>query len=381
MPPKPQITTVASRRVVKPCALSCGCRPPISGAHRCPICARTARCRCRAAARVRASACSATVRSCSERPLVSSTPSGEARLEHGARACREVLDPPQPRQPPRGVGELLAAVRPDDERLRVDVLIGHGLGDAIADRRRGRRTAARPGRAGSCPGRGSSRRLLRGGVIVGLEASAAVRRRERFGGAMPSRHHRADPGPPRVVPRAVRAARRRGAPRPVRTSTRCAPCGSRWPRSWTCTPSPRRRSSTRSCCGAARRTRRRRRSTRSATTTRSATACTRPTRRPSARREWWAAVAQTREANDEHMAEEEREGIADFRAQRPDRPARVARPPVRPVLRASTRRRTAVNVADKDPQRYVDEVERDIAQARPSDGSLGIGSLKGRRQP
>ena len=33
--------------------------------------------------------------------------------------------------------------------------------------------------------------------------------------------------------------------------------------------------------------------------------------------EWWAAVAQTREANDEHMAEEEREGIADFRRNAP----------------------------------------------------------------
>lgn len=32
--------------------------------------------------------------------------------------------------------------------------------------------------------------------------------------------------------------------------------------------------------------------------------------------EWWAAVGRTRRANDEHMAEEEREGLADF----PDRP-------------------------------------------------------------
>ena len=39
-----------------------------------------------------------------------------------------------------------------------------------------------------------------------------------------------------------------------------------------------------------------------------------------------------------------------------------------------------MNVSDKDPERYVDDVERDIAQTRASDGSLGIGSLKGRRQ-
>ena len=96
--------------------------------------------------------------------------------------------------------------------------------------------------------------------------------------------------------------------------------------------------------------------------------------------QWWAAVLETRKANDEHMAEEEREGIPDFRRNAPT------------GLRESLGRRfarffeehettDAVNVADKDPQRYVDEVERDIAQARPSDGSLGIGSLKGRRQP
>src|SRR5215213_8558902 len=36
-------------------------------------------------------------------------------------------------------------------------------------------------------------------------------------------------------------------------------------------------------------------------------------RHPVAGEEWWAAVLATREANDEHMAEEERDGIADFR--------------------------------------------------------------------
>ena len=37
--------------------------------------------------------------------------------------------------------------------------------------------------------------------------------------------------------------------------------------------------------------------------------------------EWWAAVGRTRLANDDHMAEEEREGLADFRRQCTDRAA------------------------------------------------------------
>ena len=96
--------------------------------------------------------------------------------------------------------------------------------------------------------------------------------------------------------------------------------------------------------------------------------------------DWWAAVAQTREANDEHMAEEEREGIPDFRR---NAPTGLRESLGRQFARFFEEHETtdAVNVSDKDPQRYVDEVVRDIAQGRPSDGSLGIGSLKGRRQP
>ena len=33
--------------------------------------------------------------------------------------------------------------------------------------------------------------------------------------------------------------------------------------------------------------------------------------------QWWAAVGRTREANDDHMGEEEREGLADFRRSAP----------------------------------------------------------------
>ena len=95
--------------------------------------------------------------------------------------------------------------------------------------------------------------------------------------------------------------------------------------------------------------------------------------------QWWAAVAQAREANDEHMAEEEREGIADFRA---NAPAALRAALGRQFARFFEQHPTtdAVDTSDKDPERYVDDIERDIAQTRSGDGSLGIGSLKGRRQ-
>ena len=95
--------------------------------------------------------------------------------------------------------------------------------------------------------------------------------------------------------------------------------------------------------------------------------------------EWWAAVSAAREANDEHMAEEEREGIADFRA---NAPAGLREALGRQFARFFEQHPTTdgVNVSDKNPERYVDTIEREIAQTRTGDGSLGIGSLKGQRQ-
>ncbi|KAF0960996.1 hemerythrin domain-containing protein [Rhodococcus sp. T7] len=91
--------------------------------------------------------------------------------------------------------------------------------------------------------------------------------------------------------------------------------------------------------------------------------------------EWWAAVGRTRRANDEHMAEEEREGLADFRTAPDD-------------LRESLGRRFAeyflvhrtlseVDTSDKDPKEYVREIEEDLDED-DNPGSLRIGSLKGR---
>jgi hypothetical protein len=100
-------------------------------------------------------------------------------------------------------------------------------------------------------------------------------------------------------------------------------------------------------------------------------------RHPVGSEEWWAGVHATRLANDEHLAEEEREGLADFR-----RTADAA-------LRESLGRRFAefkaghpgrehVDTRDKDPRRYVETVERELGlnRNRPADGSLGIGGLR-----
>ena len=86
---------------------------------------------------------------------------------------------------------------------------------------------------------------------------------------------------------------------------------------------------------------------------------------------WWAAVGQARAANDEHMAEEEREGLTDFRRQaslqlRHDLAVRFAA--------FEARHFAGVPAVDKDPAAYVREFEPADGGA---DGSLGIGSLKG----
>ncbi|MET0698392.1 MAG: hemerythrin domain-containing protein [Mycobacterium sp.] len=90
--------------------------------------------------------------------------------------------------------------------------------------------------------------------------------------------------------------------------------------------------------------------------------------------EWWAAVGRAREANDEHMGEEEREGLSDFR--------RHAPVGLREALGAQYREfmtqhptTAGLQIADRDPQAYVDAYEATPQQ--PKDTSLGIGSLKG----
>lgn len=95
---------------------------------------------------------------------------------------------------------------------------------------------------------------------------------------------------------------------------------------------------------------------------------------------WWAEVRRAREGNDEHMAEEERDGLADFRRTATLRLRETLGREFADFLQA--RDTTAgVDTSDVDPEEYVQEVEEDLpyenGDPRPS-GSLDIGSLKGR---
>ena len=99
--------------------------------------------------------------------------------------------------------------------------------------------------------------------------------------------------------------------------------------------------------------------------------------------EWYAAVAAVNVANGDHMAEEEREGLTDFRR----RASLTLRHDLAVAFAAFEARHFAgVPAVDKDPARYVREEEQRFepppsppsGAPATSDGSLSIGSLKGR---
>jgi hypothetical protein len=86
---------------------------------------------------------------------------------------------------------------------------------------------------------------------------------------------------------------------------------------------------------------------------------------------WYAAVAGANLANSDHMGEEEREGLTDFRRLAPLR----QRHDLAVAFAAYEARNAAgVDPVDKDPAAYVSEAERGLVQR--GDGSLGIGGLK-----
>jgi hypothetical protein len=87
--------------------------------------------------------------------------------------------------------------------------------------------------------------------------------------------------------------------------------------------------------------------------------------------EWYAAVAAANLANSDHMGEEEREGLTDFR-----RLASLQRRHQLAVAFAAfeARNYAGVPAVDKDPASYVQEAEED--NQLPRSGSLSIGSLK-----
>lgn len=86
---------------------------------------------------------------------------------------------------------------------------------------------------------------------------------------------------------------------------------------------------------------------------------------------WYTAIAGVNLVNGDHMAEEEREGLTDFRRlaglqQRHDLAVAFA------VYEAQNV--TGVQPVDRDPAAYVTLAEEDIPSV--SDGALGIGDLK-----
>ena len=92
--------------------------------------------------------------------------------------------------------------------------------------------------------------------------------------------------------------------------------------------------------------------------------------------EWYAAVTAANLANSDHMAEEEREGLTDFR-----RLASLQRRHDLGVTWAvfEARHVTGVTPVDKDPAEYVRAVEETVPRPEEPpapDGSLSIGSLK-----
>lgn len=97
---------------------------------------------------------------------------------------------------------------------------------------------------------------------------------------------------------------------------------------------------------------------------------------------WYEAIAAANEANGDHMAEEEREGLTDVRRHT----TLARRHELAEAFAAFEARHFAgVPVVNKDPERYIAKVEHDLGQpdrrAEASDnettGSLDIGSLRG----
>jgi hypothetical protein len=85
---------------------------------------------------------------------------------------------------------------------------------------------------------------------------------------------------------------------------------------------------------------------------------------------WYGAIGAVNLANGDHMAEEEREGLTDFR--------REAGLQLRHDLAVAftafeARHFAGIEPVDRDPAAYVRQAEQ---ASRPQSGSLGIGSLK-----
>src|SRR6201991_779848 len=92
--------------------------------------------------------------------------------------------------------------------------------------------------------------------------------------------------------------------------------------------------------------------------------------------QWWAAVGQTRKANDEHMGEEEREGLSDFRRHAPIGLREALGRQYSEFMGQHPTTR-GIPIVDRDPKGYVESIE-ETSQPERVDFSLRIGSLKGK---
>lgn len=96
---------------------------------------------------------------------------------------------------------------------------------------------------------------------------------------------------------------------------------------------------------------------------------------PAGSDQWWEAVGRARLANDDHMAEEEREGLSDFRRHAPIG-LREALGRQYGDFMAEHPTTEGLPIVDREPQRYVENVE-EPSQPERTDWSLGIGGMKG----
>ncbi|ANY09225.1 hemerythrin domain-containing protein [Pseudonocardia sp. HH130630-07] len=95
--------------------------------------------------------------------------------------------------------------------------------------------------------------------------------------------------------------------------------------------------------------------------------------------EWWAGVWDARRANDEHMGEEENEGLANFRLNATVGLRESLGSQFQEFMDAHPTPADLDN-SDQDPQAYVAAVENRIDPPSPTTTGLGIGDLKGRQQ-
>ena len=85
---------------------------------------------------------------------------------------------------------------------------------------------------------------------------------------------------------------------------------------------------------------------------------------------WWAAVGEARKANDEHMGEEEREGLSDFRRNASAELSEALGDEYREFMAAHPTTK-GLDIVDRDPTAYVDDVQ-DVIGDLPEDTTLGI---------